>query len=145
MAQQLGATHIIQVNPQDHPEYNAQSIRKIVPVGVDFALDTSGNKNALRSAFESLKSMGVAGLIGGSNPGTKVEIDMLTLLNGKVVRGIIQGDSVAKVFLPQLIELWQNGRFPFDKLITYYDGLNSLNKAVEDTHAGQVIKAIIRL
>jgi len=50
------------------------------------------------------------------------------------------GDAVSRIFIPQLIQLWQQGRFPFDKLITFYDGLEQLNKAVEDAHAGQTIK-----
>jgi threonine dehydrogenase-like Zn-dependent dehydrogenase len=38
--------------------------------GVEFALDTSGNKNALRAAFDSLRPLGVCGLIGGAGTST---------------------------------------------------------------------------
>jgi aryl-alcohol dehydrogenase len=45
-------------------------------------------------AFECLKQKGIAGLIGGSAPGTILNVDMNVLLLGRMVRGIIQGDSV---------------------------------------------------
>jgi len=48
----------------------------------------------LRTAFECLRQKGIAGLIGGSAPGTSVSLDMSLLLLGRTVRGIIQGDSV---------------------------------------------------
>lgn len=32
--------------------------------GVEFALDTTSNKHALRGAFDSLRPMGVCGMIG---------------------------------------------------------------------------------
>ncbi len=59
------------------------------------------------------------------------------------MRGIIEGDSVPDVFIPRLIELYKQGRFPFDKLITYYD-FEDINQAVDDTEQGKVIKAVLR-
>ena len=62
---------------------------------------------------------------------------------GRSLRGIIEGDSVPDVFIPRLIELYKQGRFPFDKLVTFYK-LEDINKAVEDTEQGKVIKAVLR-
>ena len=62
---------------------------------------------------------------------------------GRSLRGIIEGDSVPDVFIPRLVELYKQGRFPFDKLITFYK-LEDINKAVEDTEQGKVIKAVLR-
>ena len=59
------------------------------------------------------------------------------------LRGIIEGDSVPDVFIPRLIDLYKQRRFPFDKLITYYD-FEDINKAVDDTEQGKVIKAVLR-
>ena len=62
---------------------------------------------------------------------------------GRSLRGIIEGDSVPDVFIPRLIELYKQGRFPFDKLVTFYK-LDEINTAVEDTEQGKVIKAVLR-
>ena len=68
---------------------------------------------------------------------------MNSIMFGRSLRGIIEGDSVPDVFIPRLIELYKQGRFPFDKLITFYK-LDDINKAVEDTEQGKVIKAVLR-
>jgi len=43
-----------------------------------------------------------------------------------------------------LIELYAQGRFPFDRLIKFYP-FNDINKAVEDMEKGLVIKPVLRL
>ena len=44
--------------------------------------------------------------------------------------------------MPRLISLYQQGRFPFDKLIRTYPFLE-INQAVEDVEAGKVIKPVL--
>ncbi|MNV68563.1 Aryl-alcohol dehydrogenase [compost metagenome] len=45
--------------------------------------------------------------------------------------------------IPELIGLYRNGRFPFDRLITFYD-FADINEAFDDVAAGRVIKAVLR-
>jgi aryl-alcohol dehydrogenase len=52
-------------------------------------------------------------------------------LNGRTVRGIVQGEAVARLFIPKLIDLYRSGRFPFDRLIRFYD-FAEINEAIED-------------
>lgn len=84
------------------------------------------------------------GSVGGPPAGTESAIDMNTLLNGRALRGVIQGDAVPQVFIPKLIEYYRAGRFPFDKLVQYYD-FKDINQAFDDTSAGKVIKPILRI
>lgn len=93
--------------------------------------------------MDSLTLTGVCGLIGVSPVGTECAIDMNSIMFGRSLRGIIEGDSVPDVFIPRLVELYKQGRFPFDKLISFYK-LEDINKAVEDTEQGKVIKAVLR-
>jgi aryl-alcohol dehydrogenase len=91
--------------------------------------------------------MGVCGMIGAA-PETEVSVEMLGLLPGRSLRGIIQGDSVSSTFIPKLLALNQQGRFPFEKLITFYDnGLEDLNRAVEESTgaASTVIKPVLKI
>jgi aryl-alcohol dehydrogenase len=55
----------------------------------------------------------------------------------------VQGDSVAREFIPQLIEYWQQGRFPFDRLITRYDGIEQIDVAANAMSRGEVIKPVV--
>jgi aryl-alcohol dehydrogenase len=65
-----------------------------------------------------------------------------TFTRGRKAISVIQGDSVAQTFIPKLIELWQQGRFPLEKLITYYH-FDDINRALQDSRNGKVIKAVL--
>ncbi|MDX1522128.1 MAG: NAD(P)-dependent alcohol dehydrogenase, partial [Anaerolineae bacterium] len=88
-----------------------------------------------------LRMLGVCGHLGGGTG--EVTLPMGHLLFGRSVRGIIQGDSVPDHFIPRLIDLHLSGRFPFDRLISFY-GLGQINQAIADMHNGKVIKPILK-
>jgi len=139
-AKELGATHIFNIKKVDVKD----EILKLTGTGLNYSLDTTGNPDVLKIAVESLEILGTCGLVGVSPPGTQAQVDMLSLLFGRTLKGIIEGDSVPQIFIPKLIEYYQQGRFPFDKMITFYEGLGQINQAVEDTKTF-AIKPIIRV
>jgi len=120
----------------------ADALKERLGGGADICLDTTGRPQVLRAAVDVLAPRGVAGLIGGSPLGTEASIDMTHLLFGRTVRGILQGDSRPKDFLPKLIELHRRGQFPIEKLIRTYP-LADINQAVEDMESGKVVKPVI--
>jgi aryl-alcohol dehydrogenase len=83
-------------------------------------------------------------LVGVSPPGTEVVFSIDSLFFGQTVGGAIEGDCIPKIFIPQLIALWQQGRFPFDRLVTFYD-FDQINTAVEDSLSGKVLKPVLRI
>ena len=66
------------------------------------------------------------------------------MTTGKTILGIIEGDSIPDLFIPTLVDLYQQGRFPFDKLVNFYS-LDQINQAAEDSEKGITIKPIVRL
>lgn len=139
LAKQLGATHTI-----NSAEENAvEQVQAITGRGLDFSIDTTGIPAVYRNAIEALDSMGVCGLIGASGVGTEVTLNMDDILFGRRTQGIMMGDSIPQIFIPQLIELYKQGRFPFDKLIKFYS-IDAINQAVEDTESGATVKPVIR-
>ena len=66
------------------------------------------------------------------------------MIPGKGIRGILEGASVPDIFIPQLIELNVQGRFPFEKLMRFYS-LDQINQAAQDSERGSTIKPVIRL
>jgi aryl-alcohol dehydrogenase len=132
MAKELGATHAIN-NHQTDP---VEAIRDITGGGVDYALEASGDPRALHQAIEALGSLGICGIVGAEPLGTEVSFDVNTLMiQGKRIRGILEGESVPDVFIPQLIELNAQGRFPFEKLTKFYS-LDQINQAAQDSEKG---------
>ncbi len=139
MAKDLGATHTINSTEVDPVE----AILEITGGGAEYTLECVGNPKVLRQAVDSLPLRGVCGLLGVVAPGTEVILDMDKIMNGRTVKGIIEGDSIPDLFIPKLIELYRQGRFPYDKLITFYP-FDDINNAVADMEKGLVIKPILK-
>lgn len=51
------------------------------------------------------------GLQGFRNP---IRIDQSHLLMGRTLTGVIEGDADPHELIPQLLDLWREGRFPFE-------------------------------
>jgi aryl-alcohol dehydrogenase len=98
----------------------------------------------MASAVKVLEEGGEAVLTGVVAPGTQLPLDVMQLIRGRVVRGSIMGDAAPSVFLPRLVALFQQGRFPVDKMIRFYD-LTQINEAITDIHSGETIKAVLRM
>lgn len=139
----LGATHAVNPTTHSNPEDLVEAISALAGGGCNYSIDTTGNPGVLRQAFDVCGPLGVTAMIAPGVPGTEVTVEMMGLLPGKSLRGVIQGDADSATFIPKLIELWHAGEFPFDKLITTFDGLDAVDDAVRAMHEGQVIKPVV--
>ncbi|WP_427918333.1 NAD(P)-dependent alcohol dehydrogenase [Streptomyces sp. cg40] len=139
LAKEVGATHVVNGAEGD----TVERLREITGgLGVDYSLETTAVPAVLRQAVDALNQGGTCGLIGAAAPGTEASIDMSALLFGRSLRGIVEGDSVPQVFIPKLVDLYQQGRFPFDKLIRTY-AFEDINQAVEDSEKGTTLKPVL--
>jgi aryl-alcohol dehydrogenase len=133
-------THVINSRETDPVE----AVKKLTGGGSDYSLECTGRPQVLRQAVDVLRVPGLCGLLGAAPMGAETTLDVNTLLFGRTVRGIIEGDSVPTVFIPQLIELWRAGRFPFVKLIEFFT-LDDINEALEASENARVFKPVVRL
>ena len=140
MAKEFGATHTVNADKTDPVE----AILDLTGGGAEFSLECVGNPKILRQAVDVLPRLGVCGLTGVVPPGTEVSLDMDLIMNGRTVKGILGGDAIPDLFIPKLIDLYSQGRFPFDRMITFYP-FDDINKAVEDMEKGRVMKPVLRL
>lgn len=139
LAQKLGATHAV-----DSGRTNAvEEIQRITHGGAQYSLECTGIPVVFRQSVDALAMTGVCGLIGVAPFGVEVSLGMQTILNGRTIRGIVEGDSIPDLFIPQLIELYRQGRFPFDRIITFYP-FDQINKAAGDSEKGKALKAVLR-
>jgi aryl-alcohol dehydrogenase len=139
-AKGFGATHTVNAGVQDP----VAVIQEITGGGPHFTLECVGNPAVFRQAVDVLPRLGVCGLVGVVPPGTEVSLDMDLIMNGRTIKGILGGDAIQDQFIPELIELYRQGKFPFDRMITYYP-FDEINKAVEDMEKGLVVKPVLRL
>jgi aryl-alcohol dehydrogenase len=142
LARELGATHTINASAGNLVE----ELRGATGgAGVNFILDTTGRQEVITADYAALSTRGRLGLVGVSPAGTRIDVDPWTILGGRSIEGSMEGDVVPDVFIPYLIELHRQGRFPFDRMITEYQGIAQLNDAITAGRAAQVVKAVIAL
>jgi aryl-alcohol dehydrogenase len=119
-------------------------IRAASAGGVHYAVDTSAVPKALREAVESLMPGGTCVLLGSARDGTEAAFEMPFLQQGRMVRGVVQGDSVPREFIPRLIDLMIAGKLPLEKMVKFYD-LADINRAAAESSAGVAIKPVLRM
>lgn len=140
LALELGATHAL--DPARTTDLSA-AVRAIVPIGVDYAFVTTGLPPLLQSAMQCLGPHGTFGIAGIAPPGTPMPGDLMQAVAfGHRVEGIIDGDSDPDTFISEMIELYRQGRLPFDKLIKTYP-LSGINRAIADQHHGDCVKVVL--
>ncbi len=141
LARELGATHVINGKETDAVE----EIRRITGSGVDYALDTTGIPALIRQAVDGLRQRGKAAILGASDPAATLDIPANAFMQScKTLMGVVEGNSVPDVVVPQLLELYSQGRFPFDRLVTFYD-FDQIEQAAADTESGATVKPILRV
>lgn len=142
-ARELGATHVINTRQVDNL---GEAIRAIAPRGVDAIVDAAGVNALIGAAINGLAILGQVALVAvPSVAGKALELPWFTfLLAGQSARGYVEGNAISEVFIPQLIDLYLQGRFPFDRLITFYP-FQDIGQAVSDQLSGKTIKAVLEM
>lgn len=141
LALELGATHALNAKEGEI----AQRIKEISPQGVHYSLETSGNEQALNDAIACLSTGGECGMVIAPHFGKKYLFSPTEIFRRAAnLRGIIQGSSIPRTFLPTLLRLNREGRFPYERLISVYE-FENINQAVADTKAGRAIKPVLEM
>ncbi len=141
LARELGATHTINANECGDV---AAAIREATAGGVHHAVDTSAVPKPFARRSNSLMPGGTCVLLGSARAGTEVTFEMPFLQQGRVVRGVVQGDSVPREFIPKLVDLMLAGKFPLERMIKFYQ-LADINRAAAESSAGLAIKPVLRM
>ena len=139
IARTLGATHIF--NPTETKDL-VWDVMNVVPNGVDCSLDAVGSNLVIRQALEILRSPGHCATVGFQGLEHEITIDQGHLLLGRRLSGVIEGDADPRSFIPALIELYREGKFPFDRLIKTFP-FNQINEAIAASQRGYVIKPVV--
>ncbi|MFD4511140.1 NAD(P)-dependent alcohol dehydrogenase [Streptomyces sp. NPDC058457] len=140
LARELGATDVVNGKEED---VAARLTEITAGRGVTHALETSGVPALLRQATDSLAVRGTVAVVGAPPVGTDGTFDVNFLLNGRVVRGVTEGDSDLLGFVPSLVGLHRAGRLPFDRMIRFYPP-DRINDAAADAAGGEVVKPVLR-
>jgi aryl-alcohol dehydrogenase len=140
LATEFGATHTINSGSADLVE----QVARITGATVDFAFDCTGVVPVIEGLADTVGMLGTLVLIGGAPANARFSLDHLSTLWGKRVIGVLGGGGRSGQLIPGLVALYEQGRFPFDRLVKYYE-MNQIEQALEDSASGEVIKPILRM
>jgi len=141
LALELGATDVVNAGDQDP----VAAIQELTGGGAEFSLDATGVPAVLRQAVECTRPLGTTAIVGSPAPGSELPLDIIAMIiTGRTVVGVAEGRSLPQVFIPRLLDLWRQGRFPVDRIIETFP-FEQINEAAEAAHSGAVIKPVLTM
>ena len=110
--------------------------------GVNYALESSGQPPMARTMLDCMAKEGLAVTVS-----VTANAEVPIVLEGQIMNpsvtfaGCVEGHSNPKVFIPELVKFFKEGKLPVDKMNKYYT-FDEIEKAYADSHGG-VLKPII--
>ena len=140
-AEAFGATQGVNPSQQDL----AATVRALTGGrGADYVFVTVGAKTAVDGAYDLLASGGALVLVGMPAVGETSAFEIVTLANdSKRILGSKMGSSNIHDDIPRLIQLYQQGRFKLDELISARYPLTEINEAIASVKRGEALRNVI--
>ncbi len=140
LAPLYGATHAIDPAGADV----LAEIRKIVPQGVDIAVESSGVPAAMEQAVNATRQQGGrAVVIGNARHGAMLSLNPAVFNQGKSLMGTWGGDSVPDRDYGRFARLLGAGRFPVRNLLSKPYALEQADQALQDLASGTIGRPLI--
>jgi len=139
IATELGATHTI--DPTETEDF-LWRVQELAAPGLHYSFDAVGAGPVIRQALESLRTAGHCVTVGFQGLEHEITIDQGHLLLGRRLSGVIEGDADPGEFIPRLIALHREGKFPFDRLVKTFP-FERINDAMAAAESGAVVKPVL--
>jgi Zn-dependent alcohol dehydrogenase len=140
LARAVGCTHCIDARDPTA----AQQVKDLTDGGVDHAFEISGVMPAVNMAHAIAARGGEVVHVGVSTTAAEFPVRQWPLVvEERVLRGTFMGSGVPKRDIPRLIDLYQRGEFPMDRLRSEYIGFDRLNESMDLLERGAVIRQIL--
>lgn len=139
LAKEFGATDLL--NSRTVPSSDViVAVKSLTPngAGVDFAVDCTGVIKVINDMIEVIAPNGTATVVGAMPAGSRIDIDAAMFLQkaAKLIT-VVEGDSNPQVFIPELIDLHNEGKFPVERLVKVYPA-EKMDEAIADLRDGKV-------
>ncbi|KAJ5177806.1 Alcohol dehydrogenase superfamily zinc-type [Penicillium coprophilum] len=121
LAKSLGASHTLDTSSPDFTTLD-EAVKNLLPNGVSIVIETTGVPLLIEQGLQSTHTRGRIVLIGVPPPKYRMSFDVAEQINtGRSIMGCIEGDSIPNIAIPQMIQWYREGRFPIDKMITFFN------------------------
>jgi S-(hydroxymethyl)glutathione dehydrogenase/alcohol dehydrogenase len=140
LARKFGATHFVAAADGDPVE----AVRSLSGGGVDHAFEVIGLTKTTQQAVAMTRKGGGAYLIGLHRPGIETALQGLDMIVRQVhVQGVYMGSSNIKHDVPMYAELYLQGRFNLDDLISRAINIGEINEGYADLKRGSIARSVI--
>lgn len=141
LAKELGADVVINAAQEDP----VAKVMELTGGGVDYAVESAGKVEVMQQAYASIHGGGKCVVAGMAPLGTMVSIASYEFLLGKTMTGSVQGGIRPQVDIPRYIDMFMDGKLPFDRLISKTYKLDQVNEAFEALERGEVIRSVVKI
>lgn len=142
-ALELGANVAINTSGMSEEEITAAIKDVVGPRGADGLAETTGIEMVIKATMKALKHGKTCAQISAA-PNVSFSNYMNECNDGRNIHFIRYGNNDTDTFVPIMLDLWKAGKFPFDKLITFYK-LEDAQKAIDDQFSGAASKPVVLL
>lgn len=112
--------------------------------GVDHAIEASGTLEGFELALRLVRRGGTLTTLGLPGPGVSHPLQLAPfVVGGGTVRGSYLGSCVTHRDVPRFIDLYRQGRFPVDQLISHRLRLDDINVALDRLADGAALRQVI--
>lgn len=141
LARKFGATHFIDASACDPVE----EIIRLTDGGVDCSFEAIGLTSTIRQAVLMTRKGGAAYLIGVNDPADKLELSVLGELVSaqRTIKGVYMGSSNIRKDIPYYAELYRQGRFNLDDLVSNQISISQINEAYAAMGGGKIARSVI--
>jgi S-(hydroxymethyl)glutathione dehydrogenase/alcohol dehydrogenase len=138
-AEELGATHVVDASAEDP----VAAVQRLSGGGVDFAFEVVGTQKTIEQALLATHRGGTCVIVGVSPAGTRLSIDPTLFLQQRVLTGTSFGGGRQRTDVPMLIDLYMDGKYKLDELISRRLPLAELNEGFDLMLQGEVKRSVI--
>lgn len=140
-AKQFGATHTINARSENAVE----AIHELTNGrGADYVFVTVGSPKAVTDSLSMVRKRGTIVLIGliGDDGTIPLPVSKVVLNEFRVL-GSFMGSSRISEDIPQIVDLYQQGRLKLDELVTGKYPIEKINEAIESMERGEAVRNLI--
>ena len=141
LARKFGATDFVNAGEDDAVE----AVRALTGGGVDHAFEVIGLRSTSEQSLKMARKGGGAYLIGIHKPDSPIAVDVLMdlIINQVTVKGVYMGSTNIKHDIPMYANLYLQGRFNLDDLISREINISEINGAYQELKKGAIARSVI--
>ncbi|MEA2426555.1 MAG: hypothetical protein QOF37_183 [Thermoleophilaceae bacterium] len=139
LARELGATDTVLAG-----EAAVEDVRAATGGGAQKVIETVGNAQVLAQAYAATRRGGTTVTVGLPHPSKMLEISAVSLVaEERTLRGSYLGSGVPAIEIPKLVELYNAGLLPVDRLLTHTLPLDEVNEGFDRLASGEAVRQAI--